>query len=403
MKYGLSEIVKCPYCGEAKKLLSLASGNSINAKYWSDMKMSAPMMPEVSPVQKCPKCGCYYLKYKQQWYEGKDENGELGELSYPEWKEAYNQFCNEDKVNNAKAKKFSFFKKGKNEQVKSKLDDKDWSNIRLWLIQSYNDFYYRSFEELIIKPRNFELPNPPEEEYDFIVGVINEFINSNNWEKSEKLLLKAELYRESQQFDKCKETLLTIDSSKIDRFDFLIYRDIMERNNKCDNKVFRILDEKERMKIELLEEMKKAKKAKEEWVAKESQDTRYKSCTNGHCFKNLDYSCRWCAGKNSDKRLDEKTPITTIDIYMGAYDGNIVLTTNPDIGGKNDYIRKITVDMVGNYKLYYHLDGKNPNPFYSNTIRLNNEITIKGGDLVRSCDALIDGNLDEIIIDTNNH
>ena len=57
MQPGYARIVYCPYCGEKKELLSLMSGNTIGARYWSDLRMRAPMLPEVSPVQKCHHCG----------------------------------------------------------------------------------------------------------------------------------------------------------------------------------------------------------------------------------------------------------------------------------------------------------------------------------------------------------
>ena len=63
MQPGYARIVYCPYCGEKKELLSLMSGNTIGARYWSDLRMRAPMLPEVSPVQKCHHCGKYYLQY----------------------------------------------------------------------------------------------------------------------------------------------------------------------------------------------------------------------------------------------------------------------------------------------------------------------------------------------------
>ena len=53
------------------------------------------MLPHVSPVQKCPYCGKYYLEYKQKGREGDKHSSQLGTLSYPELKEAYYQFLEE--------------------------------------------------------------------------------------------------------------------------------------------------------------------------------------------------------------------------------------------------------------------------------------------------------------------
>ena len=56
MTPGYAKIVKCPFCGKKKKLMTLNSGNSIESQYWSDTKIISPMRPTISPVQKCPKC-----------------------------------------------------------------------------------------------------------------------------------------------------------------------------------------------------------------------------------------------------------------------------------------------------------------------------------------------------------
>lgn len=39
------ELLKCPYCGKEKEVLSLASGNTFRSKYWSDTKVFHPMLP----------------------------------------------------------------------------------------------------------------------------------------------------------------------------------------------------------------------------------------------------------------------------------------------------------------------------------------------------------------------
>lgn len=49
----------CPHCGGTKKLLSLISGNTFGGVVWSDAKNVYPMLPRLSPVQRCPHCGKY--------------------------------------------------------------------------------------------------------------------------------------------------------------------------------------------------------------------------------------------------------------------------------------------------------------------------------------------------------
>jgi hypothetical protein len=70
------------------------------------------------------------------------------------------------------------------------------------LIQAYNDYYYRTDECI----------TPSVEEHDFIVEIIKKYIKAREW-KPKDLLLKAELYRESNQMGLCLETLDALSES----------------------------------------------------------------------------------------------------------------------------------------------------------------------------------------------
>lgn len=382
--------VACPYCGTKKRLICCISGNNFDSKSWSDMKRVLPSMPTSSPVQKCPECKLYYLEYKQEaldyWQDFLSEGfPEVGELSYWEWKEAYKQFCYEDE------------EKKKNEILKAELylDKKDWNNIRLWLIHAYNDHYYRKEPfEWIHQAED----TPPQEEYNFIIGIINDYVKSFDWSTVNNPLFKAELFRESHQFDECKKTLETIDFERLEDYEKRVYDEIKTRNDNGDVKVFRILSEEEWRKKCEIEMFEKKKREEEAWIEQENKDKRYKCCINGHCYENLKSSCPWCGETEVADRIDEKTPINYRQLYVGQpYGGRWVLTTNPDVEGKSERIRKITVDMVGKYKLYYHLDGQNPNPLCRSHIKLGDE-SFMGWQFVQLCDEIIDGGLNNILI-----
>lgn len=201
-----AQIVKCPYCGKEKELMRLASGNTFGATYWSDNKCIAPMMPQVSPIQKCPQCGKYYFFHVLDKKEGDDYSFEKGELSYQEWKEAYRQF-EQEKFN-------EFF-----------LND-----VRLWLIQSYNDHYYR----------NENIESPSQEEFNFISDIILNYIRGVNWSEFENCLGKAELYRLANNMEKCADILSEIDMEDLDIFNRKVYHDIKKRMEAGDCKVFKI-------------------------------------------------------------------------------------------------------------------------------------------------------------------
>lgn len=202
-----AKIVECPFCGTKKELLSLASGNTLRAKHWSDQKMIAPMLPRVSPVQKCPTCGKYYLEYKQPYKEGNGWSSERGELSYQEWKEAYHQFLSD----------------------KSTTKD-DLQIIRRHLIQAFNDNYYRNGVDSI-----------PAEEEAYFVSIIHEYIDSCSWNK-ENLLFKAELYREASEMENCAKVLSQISTSSMKEFELKIFNAIKTRMEKGDKAVFSIND-----------------------------------------------------------------------------------------------------------------------------------------------------------------
>ncbi|PIQ33656.1 MAG: hypothetical protein COW63_05155 [Bacteroidetes bacterium CG18_big_fil_WC_8_21_14_2_50_41_14] len=54
---------QCPICGDYTRKGSLISGNTIGAKYYSDGKVIAPMLPTFPMVSKCGSCGkLFWLK-----------------------------------------------------------------------------------------------------------------------------------------------------------------------------------------------------------------------------------------------------------------------------------------------------------------------------------------------------
>ena len=201
-----AKIVKCPFCGERKELLNLASGNTFGAKHWSDQKMIAPMLPRVSPVQKCPKCGKYYLEYKQPYKEGDDWSSERGELSYQQWKEAYEQF-----------------------KADKSIKRDDMQVIRHHIIMAFNDEYYRYGDNMA-----------DAQEEAFFVCIISDYIATNKW-NSQNMLFKAELYREAGEMTKCEEVVSQISTKSLNEFELKIYDMIKTKMTKGDKMVFMII------------------------------------------------------------------------------------------------------------------------------------------------------------------
>lgn len=122
MTPGPLRILTCPFCGGEKKVMTLASGNTFGAEVWSDNKQIAPMLPEISYIQKCPHCGKYYILSRQEpkYDRGSRMTFEKGTLSYCEMKEAHVQICCEGFAN----------------------QDEE-ANVRMMMFHSFNDHYYR--------------------------------------------------------------------------------------------------------------------------------------------------------------------------------------------------------------------------------------------------------------------
>ena len=207
-----ARIVFCPYCGGTKELMSLMSGNTFGARYWSDLKMQAPMLPQISPVQKCPHCGKYYLYYKQKSEDGERPSFELGELSYPEWKEAYSPLQKERENSN---------------QLK-KVDERDLSIICLNIIQAYNDYYERDCRAEFSS-----------EEWYYKSKVVMDFIKNKNKPDDIHPFLIPELFREIGIMDPDFLSMETYE--KLEGVDKIYYDGIKERMEADDTKVFQLI------------------------------------------------------------------------------------------------------------------------------------------------------------------
>lgn len=251
-------LVKCPFCGEMKKVFKLISGNTFDSELWSDTKLIAEMLPQVSPVHKCNRCGKYYFYRKRICGESKDWRSEKGQLSYHEWKEAYYQIQNDNKEGiettpqSSLGKGFvgniirKFFTKKKGVSLPQyEVDSGDVLKAQFGLIQAYNDYYYRG-EEIII---------PSEEEHEFIVNIIKDFIDAKQWEP-EDLILKAELYRESGQMSHCLDTLDAISKTDIELNDTEkdVINRIKEKALTGDDKVFIVYESVKKAMERLMKE-----------------------------------------------------------------------------------------------------------------------------------------------------
>ena len=174
MMPGNPRILVCPFCGKEKEIMSLISGNTFGAELWSDNKQIAPMLPEISYVQKCPHCGKYYITGRQEVKYAKDGYSfEKGLLTYPEMKEAFEQISEEGFLN-----------------------EKEEINVRMMLHHAYNDYYYRTDEKKVISEEDKTLF------HENGLWLINNLITDS--------VMKAEFYREIGEIDTAKSILDSI-------------------------------------------------------------------------------------------------------------------------------------------------------------------------------------------------
>lgn len=174
MMPGNPQILICPFCGTEKQIMSLISGNTFGAELWSDNKQIAPMLPEISYVQKCPHCGKYYITGRQEVKYAKDGYSfEKGLLTYPEMKEAFTQLSEEGFLN-----------------------EKEEINVRMMLHHAYNDYYYRTDEKKVISEEDKTLF------HENGLWLINNLITDS--------VMKAEFYREIGETDTAKSILDSI-------------------------------------------------------------------------------------------------------------------------------------------------------------------------------------------------
>ncbi|MBU2556783.1 MAG: hypothetical protein KJ578_03270 [Bacteroidetes bacterium] len=63
---GPTLIFACPECGQKVANESLMSGNTFGARYFSDGKRIAPMLPEFPDLIRCSSCDCFYFLHEQE-------------------------------------------------------------------------------------------------------------------------------------------------------------------------------------------------------------------------------------------------------------------------------------------------------------------------------------------------
>ncbi|MDE6638006.1 MAG: hypothetical protein K2K32_07210 [Muribaculaceae bacterium] len=180
MNPGPAKILSCPYCGGIKEVMSLLSGNTFRGTVWSDTRRHYPMLPEVSPIQKCPHCGKYYfIDQAKSEYAKKDESEfpysrELGTLNYSELKEA-----------------------------KQQMQHLTLTKMQRWII---NHLLFMAYNDEFRRNQDTSCSNPSEYDKNIFETTVQELLD---WidTSADYDLFHAELLRESGRFEEAREIL----------------------------------------------------------------------------------------------------------------------------------------------------------------------------------------------------
>ena len=231
MKAGRTMRLACPHCGRYKCMESIMGGNTFCGTAWSDSKKEYPMLPSISPIQRCPKCGAYFFyeegmlgelmdenefkktleginlsqteiekqydKALSKWFKEADNNG-FGHLNEQESREAYESLYSESLSKHKK------------------------TDLLLTRLYAFNDEYLRN--------GNTMLPDLQTVQEDFIYKIIELFPND--------IVLIAELYREMGQFEKAIELLRGAIASDLDEKGVEVAKKVLEHAENQDRSVF---------------------------------------------------------------------------------------------------------------------------------------------------------------------
>ena len=192
-------LYKCPHCGNKKPLVNLISGNTFGGHQWSDTKAIYPMLPKVSPIQRCPECGHFWFAHDAKTSGGEDYSMDTGELSYKEAKEALDELWDKS------------------------LREQDEINLLLGFVFSYNDAFFRGEDCGAPTQEDTEL-------FDKVILALTELkINDT---------LKAELLREAERFGECIEFLH--DAKPVEGFEAEVRETILKKAQEEDCRVFEL-------------------------------------------------------------------------------------------------------------------------------------------------------------------
>ena len=175
-------LAKCDNCGEEKALISIISGNTFGAVQWSDLYMEAPMLPSLSPIQRCNNCNSFFLIKKDGIRYSDDKSAQAtdtGRMSFQEIKKAI-YLLND-----------------------STLSEDDEYRARLEILQRFNDNFRGTSED---DAETLNLVN--QEDWEIHKDNVKRLVKLLDATNNAYIPLIAEFYREAKLFDETLNILV---------------------------------------------------------------------------------------------------------------------------------------------------------------------------------------------------
>jgi hypothetical protein len=204
MRPGPTLVYKCPICGKIVRCGSLLSGNTFDAKLYSDGKQIAPMLPEFPGIVKCGKCSGFY------WLN--DEN-KTGEYKFPEDKK-------EEWGNAVEARFLSM------DEIIEAIDLKIYKN-------NSEEFYLRvrlwwAFNDRIREGKNIFVDQDDKNIYESNCKNLINIIDKNNISGK---IMSAELLRNLSNYIECNNMLETIREEEYTWIKILLKKECENKNS----------------------------------------------------------------------------------------------------------------------------------------------------------------------------
>jgi hypothetical protein len=180
-------IYKCPHCENLLTRESLMSGNTFGATLYSDGRQIAPMLPEYPELTRCKRCNSFL------WLSRLKEIGiyHLGEKVKKQWQ-------------NADAAEFlgieDYFQVIAVGMAKNS-EDELYIRQRIWWL-SNDRFRYEQTES--------DGDDDPRQEVN-----LNRLLQLLDPQDINQLMMKAELYRNLGEFEKCLQIIESIDNDDL--------------------------------------------------------------------------------------------------------------------------------------------------------------------------------------------